>query len=108
MGLRLAERLVGAVLVADLPIPDSDPAKVREVVREVLSRPEFQAGRPNPIERGTNWLLEELARALALLGQGGPGSVIGLVLFLLILAGVTILVVRFTRGLTRSPERAVA
>jgi Domain of unknown function (DUF4129) len=77
-------------------------------VREVLSRPEYRTSPPSPVDRVMEWLLDRLADVLAGLTGTGPGSLIGLVLFVLILAGVGVLIVRFARGITRDPELAAA
>jgi Domain of unknown function (DUF4129) len=101
-----AERL--PLLAARLPVPERDPAQVRQTVREVLSRPEYQTQPPTPVDRVVEWLLDRLADVLAGLTGSGPGSLVGLVLFVVILAGVGVLIVRFARGLTRDPELAAA
>jgi hypothetical protein len=89
-------------------VPVQDPGQVREVVREVLSRPEFRPPERSLIERVYDWVLELIGRLLAALGGSGAGGVVGLVLLALVLVGVGILVARFSRGLTPSPEVAAA
>jgi hypothetical protein len=92
----------------ELRVPVRDPGQVREVVREVLSRPEFRPPERSLIERVYDWVLELIGRLLAALGGSGAGGVVGLVLLALVLVGVGILVARFSRGLTPSPEVAAA
>jgi Domain of unknown function (DUF4129) len=107
--LSAERRLALPVLVATrLPVPERDPEQVRDTVREVLARPEYQTRPPSPANRVTEWLLDRLADVLAGLTGSGPGSLIGLVLFVAILAGVGVLIVRFARGITRDPELAAA
>jgi hypothetical protein len=89
-------------------VPVRDPGQVREVVREVLSRPEFRPPERSLIERVYDWVLELIGRLLAALGGSGAGGVVGLVLLALVLVGVGILVARFSRGLTPSPEVVAA
>ena len=79
-----------------------------EVVREVLSRPEFRPAERSLVERIYDWVLEAVGRLLAALGGSGAGGIVGLVLLALVLVGVGVLVARFSRGLTPSPEVAAA
>jgi Domain of unknown function (DUF4129) len=92
----------------ELRVPVRDPEQVREVVREVLSRPEFRPPQRSLAERILDWALELIGRLLAALGGSGAGGIVGLVLLALVLVGVGVLVARFSRGLTPSPEVAVA
>jgi Domain of unknown function (DUF4129) len=92
----------------DPRVPVQDPEQVREVVREVLSRPEFRPARRSLVERIYEWVLEAVGRLLAALGGSGAGGIVGLILLALVLAGVGVLVARFSRGLTPSPEVAAA
>jgi hypothetical protein len=91
-----------------LRVPVRDPQEVREVVREVLSRPEFRPPERSLMERLLDWALEAIGRLLAALGGSGAGGIVGLVLLALVLVGVGILAARFSRGLTPSPEVAAA
>jgi Domain of unknown function (DUF4129) len=91
-----------------LRAPVRDPQQVREVTREVLSRPEFRAPERSLMERVIDWVLEMIGRLLAALGGSGAGGIVGLVLLGLILLGVGVLAARFSRGLTPSPEVAAA
>ena len=91
-----------------LRVPVQDPQEVREVVREVLSRPEFRPPERSLMERLLDWVLEAVGRLLAALGGSGAGGIVGLVLLALVLVGVGILAARFWRGLTPSPEVAAA
>jgi uncharacterized protein DUF4129 len=91
-----------------LRVPVRDPRQVREVTREVLSRPEFRVPERSLMERMIDWVLEMIGRLLAALGGSGAGGIVGLVLLGLILVGVGVLAARFSRGLTSSPEVAAA
>jgi hypothetical protein len=91
-----------------LRVPVRDPDQVREVTREVLSRPEFRVPERSLLERVLDWVLEVIGRLLAALGGSGAGGIVGLVLLGLILLGVVVLAARFSRGLTPSPEVAAA
>jgi hypothetical protein len=91
-----------------LRVPVRDPQEVREVVREVLSRPEFRPPERSLMERLLDWVLEAVGRLLAALGGSGAGGIVGLVLLALVLVGAGILAARFSRGLTPSPEVAAA
>jgi hypothetical protein len=91
-----------------LRVPVRDPQEVREVVREVLARPEFRPPERSLMERVLDWVLEAIGRLLAALGGSGAGGIVGLILLALVLVGVGILAARFSRGLTPSPEVAAA
>jgi hypothetical protein len=107
LAIGLASVLAPAGLL-DLPVPTRDPDQVRRAADEVLSRPEFnQAARPL-LARIWAWVLGRLAELLAALVGTSAGSIVGLLLFLLILAAVATVAVRFTRGMTRDPEVAAA
>ena len=107
-GTRRAPALLAVLLAARLPVPQRDPEEVRRVVRAVLARPEYQVHRPSGFNRVVEWLLDLLANVLAGLTGNGGGSLVGLVLFTLILAGIGLLLVRFARGFSRDPELAAA
>jgi hypothetical protein len=92
----------------ELRVPVRDPQQVREVVREVLSRPEFRPPRRSLTERLFDWVLELIGRLLAALGGSGAGGIVGLILLALVLVGVGVLAARFSRGLTPSPEVTAA
>jgi hypothetical protein len=104
--------MLGAALLGQeqgrLRVPVQDPQEVREVVRGVLSRPEFRPPERSLLERLLDWGLEAIGRLLAALGGSGAGGIVGLVLLALVLVGVGILAARFSRGLTPSPEVAAA
>ena len=51
----------------ELRVPVRDPQQVREVVREVLSRPEFRPPQRSLTERLFDWVLELIGRLLAAL-----------------------------------------
>jgi hypothetical protein len=90
----------------ELPVPTRDPQQVREVVREVLARPEFRPPERSLVERAYDWVLEVIGRLLGAIAGSGAGGIVGLVLLALVLAGVGVLVARFSRGLTPSAEVA--
>jgi hypothetical protein len=92
----------------ELRVPDRDPQQVREVVREVLARPEFRPPERSLVERAYDWVLEAIGRLLGAIARSGAGGIVGLVLLALVLAGVGVLVARFSRGLTSSAEAAAA
>jgi hypothetical protein len=90
----------------ELRVPVRDSEQVREVTREVLSRAEFRVPERSLLERVVDWVLEMIGRLLAALGGSGAGGIVGLILLGLVLLGVGVLVARFSRGLTPSPEVA--
>ena len=108
--MRLADRLAAlswlptVVAAGDLPAPTRDPDRVREAVREVLARPEFRPPDRTLLQRVFDWLLEQVGRLLAELGASGAGGIVGLAVLVLALLGIGLLVARFSRGMTSSPE----
>jgi hypothetical protein len=92
----------------DLPVPEHDPGEVRDATRRVLRRPEFQPAQRSGVQIAWDWLMEQLGILLGLLASGGAGSIVGLVVVLLIMAAVFLLIVRFSRGITRDPAMAAA
>jgi Domain of unknown function (DUF4129) len=92
----------------ELRVPVRDPDQVREVTREVLSRPEYRPPERSLLELVVDWVLELIGRLLAAIGGSGAGGIVGLVLLALVLVGVGLLAARFSRGLTPSPELAAA
>jgi hypothetical protein len=92
----------------ELRVPTRDPQQVREAVREVLARPEFRPPERSLVERAYDWVLEMIGRLLGAIAGSGAGGIVGLVLLALVLAGVGVLVARFSRGLTPSAEVAAA
>jgi pimeloyl-ACP methyl ester carboxylesterase len=107
LGSGLAGALAPRALL-DLPVPIRDADQVHRTADEVLSRPEFrQAARPL-LSRLWDWALARLGELLVALVGTSVGSIVGLLLFLLILAAVAALAVRFARGVTRDPEVAAA
>jgi Domain of unknown function (DUF4129) len=101
-------RPAAAAQRVDLPVPEHDPGEVREATRRVLRRPEFQPAQRSPIQIAWDWVMEQLGILLGLLASGGAGSIVGLAVVLLIMAAVFLLVVRFSRGITRDPAVAAA
>jgi Domain of unknown function (DUF4129) len=92
----------------DLPEPEHDPAEVRETTRRVLRRPEFRPAQRSGVQIAWDWLLLQLGILFGLLAAGGAGSIIGLVVVLLIMAALFLLIVWFSRGITRDPAIAAA
>ena len=107
-GLALARERLAQEQGGELPVPARDPDQVREVTREVLSRPEFRPPERSLLEQVVDWVLDLIGRLLAALGGSGAGGIVGLVLLALVLVGVGVLAARFSRGLTPSPEVAAA
>ncbi|HEV8648811.1 MAG TPA: DUF4129 domain-containing protein [Actinomycetes bacterium] len=93
---------------ADLPAPSRDPDEVRRAVREVLAQPEYRALRRSLPDLVIDWVLQQIGRLVAALSGSGAGSLIGIGILLLVLAGIGVLLVRFSRGMTSDPEAAAA
>jgi len=98
-----------ARLSLDLPVPQRDPGEVRRAVREVLTRPEFRRAASTSVPgRVRDWVAEHALALLARIVGTARGSPLALVLFVVLVAGVAVLVWRFSRGLSRDPEVAAA
>src|SRR5262245_33778971 len=100
-------RIAGAVavgLLADLPVPSRDPREIHRAVDEVLSRPEFRPAARSLLDQAWTWLITKLGQLLASLTTTAAGSIIGLVLFIVILALLALVAARFARTMSRSPE----
>jgi hypothetical protein len=84
-----------------------DPAGVRRMARQILARAEFKSTQRPLILR----LLDELNRlingALNRLARG-PGSLIGLVLLAVVVAGGVVLALRVLKRMAPDPSRSVA
>jgi len=90
-----------------LPTPQQDPEGVRRLARQVLARTEFKsAQRPlilrllDDLNRVVNGALNRLAR--------GPGSLIGLVMVVAVVAAAVVLALRVLRRLAPDPSRSLA
>ncbi|MBW3601764.1 MAG: DUF4129 domain-containing protein [Actinobacteria bacterium] len=92
----------------DPPSQGADPERVRRIVDAILSRPEYAATEPSLVDRARLWVLESLGRLLDLLFSGGRASLLGTVVLALAVLAMTVLAVRFLRGVRRDPERAAA
>ena len=71
-----------------------DPEAARDAAREILSRPEYAEPRPGIVERTVDWVFERAGSFLGTLTGGGPGSVIGWLIVIGLVAGAAWLLVR--------------
>jgi hypothetical protein len=88
----------------DLPAPQRDPQEIHRAVDQVLSRPEFRSAARPLLDQVWTWLVTKLGELLASLGTTTAGSIIGSVVFVVILALLALAAARFARTMTRSPE----
>jgi hypothetical protein len=105
--LALAPILVPARVVGDLRSPERSPDEVRDAIAEVLARQEYQRPPPGLIQRLRNAVVDLLERALGSLLGGGRGTLIAWAIFALAVLAIVFVAVRFGRGVTRDPGRAV-
>jgi hypothetical protein len=89
---------------SELPPPVPPPQGVRETAEEVLSRPEFRQPPKSLYERATDWLEEQLDRAISLFFSGSRGSVVAWIVLLAIVGLVGFFVWRFVRTARREPR----
>jgi hypothetical protein len=84
----LADQLVAwlLALVGELPEPEHDPAEVRDLADEIMSRPEYREPPESLLERIGDWVGDRLGDALSGLSLGGtlPQFVAWLILALLV------------------------
>jgi hypothetical protein len=71
-----------------------EPARIRQVLEEVLRRPDHEAAQPGPLQRALVWVLDAISRLIELLGQGDRGAIVGTVL-LIVTVGATVLIIAF-------------
>jgi hypothetical protein len=94
---------IAAGLLVDLPAQERDPQEIHRAVNEVLSRPEFRPAARPLLDQIWTWLVTRLSELLASLTTTTAGSIIGLVLFIVILALLALVATRFARTMNRSP-----
>jgi hypothetical protein len=87
----------------DLPEPQNDPERVREMADEILSRPEYRDPGKSLYERARDWLAEQIAELLENIGFGssGAGSVVGWIVVLVLgalVAGLAYWLIRSVIG----------
>jgi len=82
--------------------PARDPASIRRVAHDILSRPEFQPPPQSLLDRLRHWVGHQISRAIDA-ALSGNLTVIGSVLLIAIAVLVVYLVVRATRGVHRDP-----
>lgn len=90
---------------SELPTPVPPPQGVRETAEEVLSRPEFRQPPKSLYERATEWLEEQLNRAISLFFSGGRGSIVAWIVLLAIVGLVGFFIWRLVRTARRDPRR---
>lgn len=102
-GFRLATAVV-ALAPRDLPAPSRDPGEIHRAVDGVLARPEYRPAARPLLDQIWSWLLKGLAALLSGLSTTTAGSIIGVLVFVAILALLALLTTRFVRTMSRSPE----
>jgi hypothetical protein len=83
---------------ADLPPPARTASEIRRTARQVLARPEYHRHDPNVLDRFWTKVTDVIGRMLAGAFQGP--TLLGVVLFVLLLLFVVIVSVRVGRGVT--------
>ena len=77
---------------------------MRDAVRDVFSRREFQHDRPGFVTQARDWVFDQIGRLLADLLQGGRRNIVGLLVFALACRpAVAFLIARFARTVQRDP-----
>lgn len=89
--------------LADLPIPATPAAEVRRIADDVLARAEFAEAQPGLWEQVLRWINDFLGRLFTAIGDGGRGSIIGMVTLLTLGGILAYVVVRGTRSLRSDP-----
>jgi hypothetical protein len=95
---RAAVVLIATAARADLPPPSRSAGEIHRTARQVLSRPEYHRHDPNVLDRFWTAVTDFIGRLLARAFQGP--TLIGAVLFILLLAFVIVVTVRVGRGVT--------
>lgn len=98
-------------LLDDLPTPGNDPDKVRDMAKEILSRPEYQEPPKSLWDRVYEWFVDVLSRLFDGLGFGGGalGAFVSYLVLAVLLGLLAWLVVWVARsgawGAGRRPDR---
>jgi hypothetical protein len=93
-----------AQLPADVPVQVGRD-EARDAARRELADPAYHAHEPSLVERGVQWLIEQVARLLDRASEAAPGGWWSL-LFLLAVAALVVIVVRHRVGpLARTVRR---
>ena len=74
-----------------------DPDAARDAARDILSGAEYTEPEPSLVERAVDWMGERLGSFFGTLTGGGPGSVIGWIALVPLVAGAAWLLVRAAR-----------
>ena len=74
-----------------------DPEAARQAARDILSGAEYTEPEPSLVERAVDWMGERLGSFFGTLTGGGPGSVIGWLVLVVLVAGAAWLLVRAAR-----------
>ena len=85
-----------------------DPDEARRAARDILSGAEYAEPQESLVERAVGWIFDRLGDAIATLTGGGPGSVIGWLVVIVLGSGAVWLVVRALQvpGVGRVPLQA--
>jgi hypothetical protein len=74
-----------------------DPASARDAARDILSGAEYAEPEPTLVERAIDWMGERLGSFFGTLTGGGPGSAIGWIVLVALVAGAAWFLVRAAR-----------
>jgi hypothetical protein len=84
-----------ARVAVDLPAPTADPARVRDLTKEILQRPEFRPPRRSLLQAVWHWLATQLGKLLSQV-FGGSGAPWAAVVVVVVVAAVVVGLVLMT------------
>jgi hypothetical protein len=91
----------------ELGTPQRSPGEVRDAIGEVLARREFRRPSPGLVQRLRQAVVDLVERALGALLGGGRGTLVAWAILAVALLAIVFVAVRFSRGVTRDPGRAL-
>lgn len=95
-----------AGVAMDLPAPSLDPARVRDLTKEILRRPEFRPPRRSLLQAVWHWLATQLDKLLGrIFGGSGGGPPWAALLVVGVVAAVVVGLVVMTAGRRRRGGR---
>lgn len=83
--------------------PPADPDAIRRAAHDILARPEFRVAPESPIARLRSWIGNQIVHALNAVLSGSRLGIVGIIVAVLVVAGLVLLIVLSARGTTPNP-----
>jgi hypothetical protein len=82
------------------------PDAVRRAAHDILSRPEFQTAPESPVTRVRRWIGDQITHALNAVLNGSRLGIVGIIVTVVVVAGLVVLIVLSVRATTPNPVLA--